>query len=133
MGQAVHRAAEGLVWLGLPVEPHELGVEQDLREPERDTGPVASVLRSGFEDKNPIRRDPRRVVPRRSRLRSRRRRSRSRSPAECWPWQYPFSGCDGRESTVAYSPAIAIVVDFRVPTKRAKLGNGSPSVVRRYA
>src|SRR5918995_1727988 len=54
MGQAVNGAAERLVGLGLPVEPHELRVEQDLREAERHTRPVAGVLGTRFKDENPV-------------------------------------------------------------------------------
>ena len=52
MGLAVHGAAKGVVRLGLPVEPHVLGVEQDLREAERHTRLVGGILGARFEDKH---------------------------------------------------------------------------------
>ena len=53
MGQSVDGAAERLVRLRLPVEPHELGLEQDLREAQGHPGPVAGVLRARLEDEHP--------------------------------------------------------------------------------
>ena len=54
MRQGVYRAAERGVRLRLPVEPHELRVEQDLCKAEWHTRPVAGVLGAGFEDEDPV-------------------------------------------------------------------------------